>query len=253
MRNKKQFVLLLVAAFVFATVVYYSHALLDQVGYAQPGVTNFVTINHPTSFRDQNRAVFQKMGLTYLKNIEFDLSVIPKYLEVKHSERYLANPAYYDGLEKKYGKLISQGYVVPMSIRFINSKIGYGTFAESHIAKDQMVGEYTGIVMATKEIKDTKYTWDYLAGYDEQGKEFKFSVDAAKFGNEMRFVNHDYQPNAVMKYIPQGGVWHVVYIASRPIKKGEQILTDYGKRYWAGSRGAPHQFVNIDGIQNSLS
>ncbi len=52
-----------------------------------------------------------------------------------------------------------------------------------------------------------------------------------------------------MQFIPQGGIWHAVYLANRPIKKGEQVLTNYGSRYWSGSRGAPVQFVKADGTQ----
>lgn len=243
---KKYFTGSLVLFFGLGGISYYRGAFLNGAS-SEPG--KFFDNLDSKNFRQKNLELFKKMDLVYLEKLQVNLKVPTMYFDVKHSERYKINPSYYDDLSQKYSLQIAQGYVAPMSIRFINDQIGYGTFAEGDIAVDQMVGEYTGVLMEFKDIKDTKYTWDYLSGYDADGKLLKLSVDAAQFGNEMRFVNHDYQPNAVMKYIPEGGLWHVVYIASRPIKKGEQILTNYGQRYWSGKRGAPHQFVNIDGSQ----
>jgi SET domain-containing protein len=212
-----------------------------STGYYYTAFLNGASENATFGFRQANLALFKKMGLVYLKNIEFNVTRAPQYFDVKHSKRYIASPAYYDDLEKKYGSQIAQGYVAPLSVRFINDIIGYGIFAESDIDQDQMIGEYTGVVQESRDIKDSKYTWSYLSSNDEAGKQFNLSVDAAHFGNEMRFINHDYDPNAAMKYIPQGGFWHVVYIASKPIKKGEQLLINYGQGYWSGKRGAPHK------------
>jgi len=200
-------------------------------------------------FREENKKLFKKLGIVYLKNIEI-VSPSVKQLDVRHTARYLAKPGHYDNLEKRYGAQIARGEIAPMSVRFINDKIGYGVFAEADIAPGYFVGEYTGKIMDAKEIKDSKYTWGYLVAHDKHGKEINLSLDAGPAGNEMRFVNHDYTPNAAMQYVPQGGIWHACYIANRPIKKGEQILTDYGKRYWSGTRGEPHQFVKADGTQN---
>lgn len=200
------------------------------------------------NFREKNQALFKKLGVTYLKNIEI-ISPDIKQLDAKHTDRYLRNPAYYDNLEKKYRSQIARGHVTPISVRFINDKIGYGVFAEADIAKDQFVGEYTGRVMDLKDIKDTKYTWGYFTGHNKYGKSIDTSLDAGPAGNEMRFVNHDYKPNVKMQYIIQDGKWHVCYVAIAPIKKGEQLLVDYGKRYWSGTRGEPHKFVNETGNQ----
>lgn len=243
MTRKIQISLLLIISIGLGSFGYYSQALLQDNTQEIKIVTNLAD-----KFRNANKALFDKMGVVYLKNIQIESPVI-RQIDAKHTERYLNNPAHYDQLEKKYSLKIAKGEIAPMSVRFINDKIGYGVFAEHDIAKDQFVGEYTGIVMNLADVKDTKYTWDYLSGYDKYGKQFQVSLDAANAGNEMRFVNHDFNPNAVMKYVPQGGYWHAVYIASRPIKNGEQILTDYGKRYWSGTRGEPFKFVKEDGSQ----
>jgi hypothetical protein len=255
--NILQKYLLLPAVLILATLGYYSQAVLPAKSTnsvtpvpVMPAASNNSLVEYNTqNFRQLNQDLFKKLGVKYLKNIQVVTPNI-KNIDVKHTDRYLNNTKHYDNLEKKYAAKIAKGYIAPMSVRHINDKIGYGVFAEADIALGDMVGEYTGLVLDTKDVKDTKYTWDYLTAYDKYGKEFRASLDAGPAGNEMRFVNHDYQPNAKMQFVPQGGYWHAVYIANRPIKKGDQILTDYGKKYWSGTRGEPHQFVKDDGRQN---
>ena len=241
MTKKHLYLLLLVSLFLFGGGGYYN--LISSTKIASN-----LSRYHVHNFREKNKALFKKLGLIYLKNVEV-LYPETNSLDVKQTKRYLTNPAHYDQLEKQYGSFIARGQIMPLSIRYINDRIGYGVFAEDDIAAGEMVGEYTGRIMETKAVLDTKYSWVYLDDINQSGKIIKVSLDAKHAGNEMRFVNHDYNPNAVMKYIPQGGIWHCVYIASRPIKKGEQILTNYGTKYWSGSRGEPHQFVAADGKQ----
>lgn len=246
-----QYSLSLIIVIALGSSSYYGLIGLEKKSSTVP-IASPTAVDHDyneQNFREKNQELFKKLGVTYLKNIQI-VSPAVKQLDAKHTDRYLRNPAHYDNLEKKYRAQIVRGYIVPMSVRFINGKIGYGVFAEADIAKDQFIGEYTGRVLDFKDIKDTKYTWGYFTGHDKHGQPINTSLDAGPAGNEMRFVNHDYRPNVKMQYIPQDGKWHVCYIAILPIKKGEQLLVDYGKRYWSGTRGEPHQFVNVDGNQN---
>lgn len=204
------------------------------------------------SYRQQNKDLFKQLGVVYLKHTEI-VEPIVKQVGARETVRYANSKERSDELEKQYGALIAQGYVAPCTVRFINDAIGYGVFAEADIAPGQLVGEYTGRIINTKDLKTSKYSWDYPVDHDQVGNPIKTSLDAADAGNEMRFVNHDFQPNAEVQFIPQGGIWHVCYVATRPIKKGEQILTNYGTKYWASSRkGTMHTFVNEDGTQKPL-
>lgn len=200
-------------------------------------------------FRENNKKIFKDLGVEYLRNTVV-INPIINEVDVKHSEQYLKAPNYYDELEKKYGALIPKGYVAPSTVRFIDDEIGYGLFAEADIEKDQLVGEYTGRIIDTKNLKDSKYSWDYPIRHNKRGNPVKNSLDAWDAGNELRFVNHDDKPNAEVRMMPQGGLWHVTYIATRPIKKGDQILTSYGQKYWGGKRkGTKRTFVKEDGSQ----
>lgn len=215
---------------------------------AQPKPSSNCAVN---DFRAKNQNFFKAKGLRYLKNLEV-LSPKVREMDVRLTERYLKNPKHFDQLERKYGRLVAQGYMAPLSIRFINDQIGYGVFAECDIAEGEMVGEYTGQVIDLKDVKSTKYNWVYSMTHDKLGNPVSISLDASETGNEMRYVNHDYNPNAGMQTVPQGGFWHAVYIANRPIKKGEQVLTNYGTGYWSGARGQPHQFVDANGAQKPM-
>ena len=35
-------------------------------------------------------------------------------------------------------------------------------------------------------------------------------------------------------------MWHVVYVAKKKIKKGQQLLTYYGTQYWQDRQIVPH-------------
>ncbi len=199
------------------------------------------------NYRQQNKDLFKQQGVVYLKYTEIVEPVV-KQVNAHHTSRYLNNPAKNAALEKEYGAEIARGYVAPCTVRFINPEIGYGVFAEADIPVGRFVGEYTGRIINTNDLKTSKYSWDYPVAHDQKGNPIKTSLDAADAGNEMRYVNHDFIPNAEVKYIPQGGIWHVCYVANRFIKNGEQILTNYGTKYW-GKRGEPHKFVQEDGTQ----
>jgi hypothetical protein len=241
MNKNLQYLMLLIIALTFGGSGYYFYTQGPQPAQVLGQI-----------FREHNKVLFDQLSVKYLKNIEVITPIVRK-IDVRHTERYLSDPEHYDALERKYGSLIAKGHLPPMSVKFINDTIGYGVFAEDDIEVDELVGEYTGYVINTNDLKDSKYSWSYPVKHDERGNKVATSLDAFDAGNEMRFVNHDYQPNAVIQMVPQGGLWHAVYIANRTIKKSEQILTSYGSKYWSGKRKDHlHTFVNEAGVQEDV-
>ena len=47
-----------------------------------------------------------------------------------------------------------------------------------------------------------------------------------------RFVNHSDEPNVETKFVFQGNSWHLIYVAKKEIKTGEQLFVNYGSGYW---------------------
>eukprot|EP00439_Symbiodinium_sp_Y106_P085079 s1139_g27.t1 len=58
-------------------------------------------------------------------------------------------------------------------------------------------------------------------------------VDAKKFGNLCRLINHsDDDWNAELMSVHHEGLLHVLCRATRDLMPEEQVLIHYGKRYW---------------------
>lgn len=135
---------------------------------------------------------------------------------------------------------IKSGYVADSTIKWIDEGMGYGLFANVPIKKGEMVGEYTGLLIVRHML--TKYSGDYFMRYPH----FSFglmhyTLDADRFGNEMRFANHNYTPNMQPTVALEKGLSHSVLIALRDIEPGEQLTYDYGEDYWS-RRDPPRDF-----------
>jgi|GEM_PF-2749460 len=112
-----------------------------------------------------------------------------------------------------------------ISIKKINDSIGLGVFAEEDIHIGAWIGEYTGVVSQSSD--DPKLN-EYDMEYAVEG----LSLRAKDAGNFTRFINHSKNENVE----PQGIIYKqqlfIGIIANRNIKRGEQILYDYGSGYW---------------------
>ena len=179
----------------------------------------------PHSKTKYYRKDFACLGVRYLNSLEFE---VPES-EIPSTKLKVAHPAYNP---KKYISLIEKRYHAPVFIQYINTTVGYGVFAGKNFRKGDMIGEYTGIVRKIDETNTNNfgYSWGYL--YPP-----KLIIDAKDAGNYTRFINHSSIPNIDVIYIQDCKKrWHMIYVANKPIKKGEQLLANYGTHYWS-SRG----------------
>ena len=189
----------------------------------------------------------KEFGTRYLVHNEINDKRLLKW-DIKTDREYTINIGLNDRLDKKYGELIKEGYVAPMYIKWVNKMVEYGAFADTDFKRGDMVCEYTGILcMDTKEDVDNLYVWDYPSFFYEtvpgkkRRKKIKFCIDAEKQGNIARFINHTTREhqNVGVQIVPAQGFWHVVYVARRDIKKGQQFLTHYGVEYWRDRQIVP--------------
>lgn len=170
-----------------------------------------------------------------------------KTWDIKQDKEYTINPKLNDKLTELYGEKIKEGYVAPLFIKWVNKMVEYGAFADARIQRGEMICEYTGIVEEDTGDEDNLYLWDYptvmyaTLANKKTRKKIKFCIDAQKAGNVARFINHTtrlYQ-NVGVQIVPAQNLWHVIYIAKKDIKKGEQLLTHYGVDYWRDRQIVP--------------
>ncbi len=136
-----------------------------------------------------------------------------------------------ESLGKRFIGEIESAYIPVVSVRWVNDQVEFGLFAEEGLEKGSCVGEYTGIIRKNdrrylEPLNNYCYTYPVL---DEIGREYV--IDATK-GNLTRFINHSYTPNLQPIHVFYEGFFHLIFLAMRQIKKGEQLSYNYGKSYW---------------------
>lgn len=125
-------------------------------------------------------------------------------------------------------------------LRYINRLVGFGVFAREDIKKNELVMMYNG----EKCSKKPKMNAYHFAPSEDS---LKMGTDALFMGNIGRFVNHapsikrdaDNKTNAdflksnlISVLWSIQGLEFIIYKATRDITKNEQLLVDYGERYF---------------------
>lgn len=108
----------------------------------------------------------------------------------------------------------------------------YGLFATRDFKEGVAIGNYTGLITPNIAKTSQLYSFEF---YKDKTQEF--ILDAEQSGNEFRFIN-DYrgissEPNIHFwagKH--EMGSYQVVVVTDRDIKKGEELVADYGDNYW---------------------
>lgn len=126
-----------------------------------------------------------------------------------------------------HGPQLEPDFQPPVYIEFIDDEIGWGLYALCDIEKGGVIGEYTGVVGLVGS--GNPYTMFYSPRHED------LIIDATFFGNETRYINHSEDYNCEFGFTRSSdGLDHRLFVATRDIPKGHQILTDYGPKYWEG-------------------
>ncbi|XP_038619538.1 N-lysine methyltransferase KMT5A [Tachyglossus aculeatus] len=146
--------------------------------------------------------------------------------------------------KKKIDELIESGKEEGMKIDFIDGK-GRGVIATKQFARGEFVVEYHGDLIEITDAKkrEALYAQDPSTGcymYYFQYLSKTFCVDATRETNRLgRLINHSKCGNCQTKLHDIDGVPHLILIASRDIKAGEELLYDYGDRSRASIEAYP--------------
>ncbi|XP_019394437.1 PREDICTED: N-lysine methyltransferase KMT5A [Crocodylus porosus] len=146
--------------------------------------------------------------------------------------------------KKRIDELITNGKEEGMKIDFIDGK-GRGVIATKRFNRGEFVVEYHGDLIEITDAKkrEAVYAQDPSTGcymYYFQYLSKTYCVDATKETNRLgRLINHSKCGNCQTKLHDIDGVPHLILIASRDIKVGEELLYDYGDRSKASIEAHP--------------
>lgn len=131
-----------------------------------------------------------------------------------------------------HNRVIQHGISARLQV-FRTYGMGWGVRALAEIPKGSFVCEYVGELISDSEA-DTRED-SYLFDLDNRDGD-TFCIDANRFGNIARFINHCCTPNVVpVKVFAQHQDLrfpHIALFACRDIKKGEELGFDYGEKFW---------------------
>jgi len=190
------------------------------------------------SFR-QKKKLFSLVGCSYsnVMDVENPKQLISPY----ETDYYKSDKQHIDDLSKQYAQDVIEKKVAPMYLKFISPDVGYGIFATRPIEKGEFVGVYSGELRAVRYgepgmTEDVDYAWYYTVD-SADGK--KMIIDGKYKGNELRFINHDNNPNTRRIDVVVNGMFYICYVAQRYIPQDAELTVHYGNGYWTSRQADP--------------
>ena len=131
-------------------------------------------------------------------------------------------------------------YPFEVCVQDTGTQMGNGLFAAEDIpgptSSPVVIGEYVGLL--TNNVTHSAFSMAYYIS-SSNGFDQNWHVDGLEMGGLVRFINHSStNHNVKFENVFFGHMWHVLVLAIRPIRKGEQLLVDYGHLYWLGQQVA---------------
>ncbi|XP_074654553.1 uncharacterized protein LOC141908408 [Tubulanus polymorphus] len=155
---------------------------------------------------------------------EFNMLEPPILFECNRSCRCWANC---------YNRVVQNGVLTRLQI-FRTVGRGWGVRALLDIQRGTFICEYIGELISDSEA-DIREDDSYLFDLDNRDGE-TYCIDARKYGNIARFINHLCEPNIipVKVFVDHQDLRfpHICFFSSREIKAGEELGFDYGVKFW---------------------
>ena len=109
---------------------------------------------------------------------------------------------------------------------------GKGVFALRDIKRGEVLNFYKGKKITGRQYERMRGDSDYAFSVNCRGKEILYDAQKVRDGNWTRYMNHASsirKGENVEPYYYSCKVW---FRTIRPIKKGTELLFDYGDDYW---------------------
>lgn len=135
-------------------------------------------------------------------------------------------------LSSCHNRVVQHGISVRLQV-FRTEGMGWGCRALADIPKGTFVCEYVGEVISDSEAETREDS--YLFDLDNRDGE-TFCIDANRYGNIARFINHSCAPNVVPVKVFASHqdlrFPHIALFANCDIPKGKELGFDYGEKFW---------------------
>ena len=170
---------------------------------------------------------FRKMGITFVPD------VIVRPCDKPALARAWKRATHSDPKDPEVRRMIvaiksrKMAPVVVKEVKF-KKELQRGLFAAARIKKGTIVGHYSGKLLRECVVNCDS---DYVFSFSDKAYA-KWVIDGEKVGNHMRFVNHSKRVNLEAVELYYGKLPRIVFVASRDIKEGEELLYSYGEEYW---------------------
>ncbi|KAK7968693.1 hypothetical protein PG988_007766 [Apiospora saccharicola] len=100
------------------------------------------------------------------------------------------------------------------------------------ITRNDMVGEYVGELVPWDREGHDEYEGEAEGRYIFEGPNKRWLIDAGKWGNTSRFINHNCRPNLIAVPMVVGGRRLITFRALKAIKAGDELTIHYGESYF---------------------
>ena len=130
-------------------------------------------------------------------------------------------------------RVVQHGITARMQV-YKTYGMGWGVKSLVDIPKGGFVCEYVGELISDAEAEQREND-SYLFDLENRDGD-TFCIDANKFGNVTRFINHSCDPNLIPVKVFTSHqdlrFPHIAMFASRDIKRGDVLGFDYGEKFW---------------------
>ena len=119
----------------------------------------------------------------------------------------------------------------------------FALVATAAMRKEACVGAYVGKVYTAEEYNKSKHPYDCVYGYEVDCFDLELVIDSLQAGNALRFMNDCFARRAGRLTTNVSARFLFDAVSRRPnnfilvsaqagVRKGEELVTDYGRKYW---------------------
>jgi len=108
---------------------------------------------------------------------------------------------------------------------------GWGCILGEDAKKDELIAEYVGEIITTKEAEMRGAVYDTRRGSYMFTLNNEFMVDAGRYGGKIRFANHSSTPNCNVRIMRVLGDFRIGLYAAKDLKEEEELFFNYGEHF----------------------